>query len=353
MALPVLARCPPFMLAELSIWWIRQMADLAAPVVGRLRDGDPDALVLTPGPPPSRALHVARRRKGRLEAAASVPPGDADGLRALAGASRAPVVLVLPVPPLIRSVELPLAAEASLDRVIRYEMDRLTPFAAEDVFFAHRVTGRDRARAILGCELIVVPKAAVQALLDRLSPAGVTPSALEAAGPGGTVCRIPMVHAEPGRLARERLAWRLAVAGCAAMAAATIAVPVLRQSLALAAVEDRIAELRPAVEQAELLRQRIAAGSAGSGRIAAARRQAAEPLMILAALTDTLPDDTWLAGLSLRERHLVLEGHSAAATRLIAALAGEPLLHNPAFAAPVMRAETGGELFTIQAEAGP
>jgi general secretion pathway protein L len=162
-----------------------------------------------------------------------------------------------------------------------------------------------------------------------------------------------MVHAEPGRVARERLAWRLAVGGCAAMAAATIAVPVLRQSLALAAVEDRIAELRPQVEQAEMLRQRIAAGSAGSGRIAAARQQAAEPLMILAALTDTLPDDTWLASLSLRQRHLMLEGHSAAANRLIAALASEPLLHNPSFAAPVMRAETGGELFTIQAEAGP
>jgi general secretion pathway protein L len=353
MAVPVLARCPPFMLAEFSIWWIRQMADLAAPVAGLLRGGEADVLVLTPGPQPCRELRVARRRKGRLEAAATVPLGDADRLRAVCGAGRIPAILVLPAPPLIRSVELPLAAESSLDRVLRYEMDRLTPFAAEDVFFAHRVTGRDRARAILCCELIVVPKAAVQALLDRLAPAGVAPSALEAAGPGGAVWRIPMVPAEPGRVARERVAWRLAVAACAAMAAATVAVPVLRQSLALAAAEDRMAELRPLVEQAEMLRQRIAAGSAGSGRIAAARRQAAEPLMIMAALTDILPDDTWLDGLSLRERHLVLEGHSAAATRLIAALANEALLHNPSFAAPVTRAETGGEVFTIQAEAGP
>ena len=130
-----------------------------------------------------------------------------------------------------------------------------------------------------------------------------------------------MVPAEAGRQARALLAWRLAVAGCAAMAVAAAALPVLRQSLALAAVEDRIAELRPRVEQAGMLRQRIAAGSAGSGRIAAARRQAAEPLMILAAVTGALPDDTWLDGLSLRQRHLVLEGHSAAATRLIAALA--------------------------------
>jgi general secretion pathway protein L len=341
------------MLPEFSTWWIRQMADLAAPVLGRLRAGAPDALLLTPGPPQTGDLRVARRRNRRPEALATIPIGETERLRAVFAASRAPAILVLPAPPLIRGVELPLAAETSLDRVLRYEMDRLTPFAAQDVFFSHRIVGRDRARSVLHCELIVVPKAAVGSLLHRLSLAGVTPSALEAAGPDGTTCRIPMIPSDPRRLARERLAWRCAVAGCAAMAAATVALPLARQSLALAAAEDRIAELRPQVEQADMLRQRIAAGSAGSLHIAAARQLAAEPLMVLAALTDTLPDDTWLSGLSLHERHLVLEGHSAAATRLIAALASEPLLHNPSFAAPVLRGETGGEVFTIQAEAGP
>nr|WP_294514498.1 PilN domain-containing protein [uncultured Rhodopila sp.] len=329
------------------------MADLAAPVLDRLRTGAPDALLLMPAPPQTDGLNVARRRNGRREAVAIIPIGDTERLRAVFATSRAQAILVLPAPPLIRGVELPLAAEASLDRVLRYEMDRLTPFAAEDVFFSHRIVGRDRARGLLQCELIVVPKAAVRSLLHALSLAGVTPSALEAAGPDGTTCRIPMVPADRRRLARERLAWRCAVAGCAAMAAATVALPLARQSMALAAAEDRMAELRPLVEQAEMLRHRIAAGSAGSGHIATARQQAAEPLMILAALTDTLPDDTWLSGLSLHERHLVLEGHSAAATRLIAALANEALLHNPSFAAPVLRGETGGEVFTIQAEAGP
>ena len=89
------------------------MADLAAPVAARLQAGDPDALVLTPAAHPGRELHVARRRKGRLEAAETVPLGDTERLRAVFGASRAPAILVLPVPPLIRSVQLPLAAEAN------------------------------------------------------------------------------------------------------------------------------------------------------------------------------------------------------------------------------------------------
>jgi general secretion pathway protein L len=70
-------------------------------------------------------------------------------------------------------------------------------------------------------------------------------------------------------------------------------------------------------------------------------------------LTDTLPDDTWLSSLTLRQRTLVMEGHSTASTKLIAGMAAEPRLHDPAFAAPVLRDENGGEVFTIRAGYGP
>ncbi len=66
-----------------------------------------------------------------------------------------------------------------------------------------------------------------------------------------------------------------------------------------------------------------------------------------------LPDNTWLSSLSLQQKRLMIEGHSAAATRLIAALASEPRLRNPSFAAAVLRAENGEEIFTIQAEVSP
>ena len=263
------------------------------------------------------------------------------------------MILVLSQPPLVREVTLPIAAEASLDRVIRYEMDRLTPFTADDVFFAHRVTGRDRGAGVVRIELALVPRIWVRPVLDRLSLCGIVPAKLEATGPGARRYRIPIVQDDPEHQARRRLAWRIGLAACMTAAIAVVAIPVVRQSLALADVEERIAELKPRVDQAAMLRQRIAAGSAGSGKIAAARQQAGEPLTILGVLTDTLPDDTYLTSLTLRQRHLVIEGHSAAATRLITAMASEAHLRNPSFAAPVLRAEKGGEVFTIQAEVIP
>ena len=343
------------MLNELYSWWSRQMADLAAPVLRRLDGGEPDALLLTAQPDRTTICPIARRRKGRLDTLAGIPAEtDAQKLSELINASRGrlPVILVLSAPPLIRDFDLPIVALASLDRVVRYEMDRLTPFAVEDVYFAHRVVETDRTSSVVRLELVLVPKIWVHPLLDRLSRSAIAPVALEAAGPtawsdGSRSC------GSIRSARRAETAWRLAVTACCAMAAAVVALPVVRQSLALRAVEDRIDELRPQVEQVQALRRRIAERSAESGRIAAARGQAGEALTILGVLTDTLPDDTWLTSLTLRRRHLVLEGRSNAANRLISAMASEGRLLNPSFAAPVVRAEDGGEVFTIQADVAP
>ena len=73
----------------------------------------------------------------------------------------------------------------------------------------------------------------------------------------------------------------------------------------------------------------------------------------LAALTGILPDDTYLESLTLQHRRLAVTGRSARAARLIGLLAANPVIRNPAFAAPVTRAPEGGDEFAIRAEVGP
>ena len=43
---------------------------------------------------------------------------------------------------------MPAATEENLPQVLSFEMDRLTPFRSDEVYFDHRVVGRDRAIAI-------------------------------------------------------------------------------------------------------------------------------------------------------------------------------------------------------------
>ena len=101
-----------------------------------------------------------------------------------------------------------------------------------------------------------------------------------------------------------------------------------------------------------VMRKCLVTGSAGF--IESERDKAGRPLVVLAAATRNLPDDTYLTEMELRQRKLTLSGRSAAAARLIAALTADGDFRNPAFAAPVTRLEAlHAELFTINAEVGP
>jgi general secretion pathway protein L len=99
------------------------------------------------------------------------------------------------------------------------------------------------------------------------------------------------------------------------------------------------------------LRDRIRANASGADVFAAETARVGNALQAMAAVTQALPDDTYLTQLTLHERRLMLTGRSAEAARLISALSSGPSLHDPAFAAPVTR--TGGDHgdeFTIRAE---
>ena len=364
------------MLAALFSWWTEQMRDLVAPLTSRASARSKDALVLTYDPAAQGRWRIVRRRNGKITHLATLGADATAAAWRQAFASRRrgePVVITLDQPFLVRRTALPMVAAANLDQLLHYEMDRLTPFAAADVLYSHRVVSRDIAAGTLLVDIAVVPKAWVRDPLQRLADLSIRPAALEPPTDGfptgltaagewparaepshadHAIRRIALDHEDPARRARIRLGWRFASGASAVLAAAVVAVPLIRQSLALADVDAQIAALRPRMDQVDALRRQIAAGSAGAGRIAAARERGTVALRALGVLTDLLPDDTYLTSIALRHAQLTIEGHSTTATKLIAAMAGDPQLKNPSFGAPVVRAENGTDIFTIQAGFG-
>ena len=339
------------MLAEFLSWWWAQLAPLLGPL--RRDSRAPDAMLLRPEP--DGTLSVARRRRGREAITATVAPCQPPGLLRDAASGRRrgePLILSLQGRLLLRQVAVPLAAERDLGSMLAYEIDRLTPFAAADVVWSHRVLARDAIRG-LRIELAIVPRTALAPLLARLDEAGASPTALESIGPDGVTRLLPIAPRDPARAAARQRLEAIALAACIAVGIALVSLPFLGQSLALVHTEARIAALRPAVERAEALRKRIIDGGSGAGLLAAQHAQAATALRALSALTDLLPDDTWLTSFSLRRSQVSIEGHSAQATRLIPLLAADPRLRNPAFIAPVVRDENGVDVFSIRAELMP
>jgi general secretion pathway protein L len=344
------------MLNEFLAWWLRQMLALVPRSWRRADSGPENAIVLAWHEESASADLLSRREHketplGRF----TLDEGGLRQARALLGNRRAPAI-VLRLPPgllLERLVSLPLAAEQGLDRVMRYEMDRFTPFAADEVFFACAVRRRDRAGGKISVAISLVPRTRVAPALAALAQLRLAPTLLEAAAFGAEPQRIPLGAVDGGAGRWRRRGLLAAGAVCAALALVAGGLPFWLQAQARAAVEERIAAVKPRVDQAETLRKRIAAAAEGSDVLGAERARVGDALHAIATLTDLLADDTYLLGLSMQKRQVTMEGSSAAAARLLATLSANPSVHNAAFAAPVTRSEGGGDLFSIRAEIAP
>jgi general secretion pathway protein L len=359
------------MLRDLGSWWMRQMLDLLPARLADMRRGD--ALIVTDeraDDPPGLGFAQYRRRTetrlgrfgmdaGGLDEAASALREVSNG-RGLGRSRERPREIVLRLAPgalLERTVRLPLAAERDPASVLRYEMDRLTPVAADDVVWSFALDRRDRARSQLLVRLSLVPLPALRPLLDALGRVGVAPTALEAETPTGDPRRLALTGGAPsgpGAGSGGRLV-AIAAAFCAVCAVAALVTPFIMQAVARGEVERRIAGLAPRVSEVETLRRRVAAGVPGADVIATERARIGDALQVLATVTDILADDTVLSELSLRQGKLGISGQALAAAKLIPTLAADPLLRNPAFVAPVTRAtdehgEQGPDQFVIRAD---
>jgi general secretion pathway protein L len=339
------------LLGEFFDWWGRQLLDLV-PAGWRGGGQGADALIADAQSP--GLLTLLRRRRGVEQRLGQVRMDDpsATGLRAaLNGRPRGERVLLrLPAEAVLeRSVVLPLAAERDPERVLGYEMERLTPFAADEVFWGFGVEARDKARSRLVVRLTVVPRVAIAGLMDLLAHHGGRPDLLEAptlAGPRS----IRLTH-EAGESVRAWLSERSLLIAAGGLALLVIASPFLRQSLQLSDLQDSLETMRPQMMKAEQLRRKISGAGAGGDAVAAETRRLGDTLEALAAVTEILPDDSYLTEFTMRERKMTLSGLSASAPKLINALSVDPRIRGPAFTAPVTRSESNhNDVFSIRAE---
>jgi general secretion pathway protein L len=346
------------MLAEAFDWWAARMAELVPDWIVRRQAGETNALVIVPGGDFREPATLLVRRNQRETARGVLIPDrtDRETVRAMLDGRLRGRAILLRTPPgalLEKRLDLPLAAAGELGRVIGYDMGRFTPFAADEVFWTWVVEAQDRARGRLRVLVSLIPKAPLSPLLAALDQLGLRPTALEATTAGGTQRLIPM-HQDTAATGWRRHATVALAAACAVLALVAVGLPFLQQAFALSEVENRIATLRPQVAQVQALRQRIAAESAGRDAVADERAKVGDALEVLATVTDLLPDDTFLNDVGLRQRRLTISGQSAAAPRLIAVLASDPMFRNPGFAAPVTRNEAAKtDVFSIRADVGP
>jgi general secretion pathway protein L len=350
------------MLRAFLAWWGQQLFSLLPERIAWADSTGADAVLIFPlgsfGGDTAEGVEVLVRRRGQISRMGQYGL-DGSGLANLKqglGAAGLPTRIIVQLPAgvlLDKQLVLPLAAERDLDRVLRYEMDTETPFTVEEVYWDWTIEARDRAQGRLVLRLFLLPRVRLAGLLAILGQAGVSPFGIEAPRSQGAPLLLPLADETRHAARPERLRLRVAQAVCLGLVFLAAGLPFIRQQIALSAVEARIAAAEPAANEALAVRAQLDGSAGGGDVIRAERARRPDPLKALAALTDALPDDTYLTDFVLKEGRLSISGQSAAATRLIGAIAASAEFREPSFAAPVTRIGLDSnklDQFTIAAE---
>jgi general secretion pathway protein L len=273
------------------------------------------------------------------------------------------VWLVLPESAvLVRSAQLPLAAEEALRDALGFELDRLTPFSREQACFDHRVTGRDATAQKLALELAVTARAPLEARLAQLRELGATvlgagTAADLAVSPTPFNVLAPESRERPATSRTAILARALAVlAGLLALVA--LGYPLWQKREAVIDLQPRLDKAKAGADVADRLVKEIEKLAAERNFIVG-RKQGQQPaIVLLEDLSRLLPDATWVQQLDLKAgpkvRELQISGETGSSSQLIELIEKSGSLANASFKSPLTKGVTPGtERFLIAAEVKP
>ena len=339
-------------------WWSGQLRGLA-PAFGAT--GLP--LVALEGD--SVALLEPRPLDGKAEARVDVAELDAArasavvrGLLERAGESRGRARLAIDARhALVRRVSMPAATEENLGPVLGFEMDRLTPFRSEDVYYDYRVVGRDAGAGTIAVLLAVARREAVDAVLTRMRELGVSVQGVTVADDPG-IDLLPSAQRGEREKPNERLAKQLLAGAALVLLLAALAIPSVRKRAEVHAIRPVLDKALGEAQATDKLVKELERHVADYNYLLAKKHERGPVLAYIEEVARLLPDHTWLQQLDVKStgksREVQVSGETLSSSKLIEILEQSQLLQNAAPRGTVTRGtQPGTERFVIAAEARP
>ncbi len=285
-----------------------------------------------------------------------VPLDDAELLQAVRARleeSGAPRWLLLPSAQVLRrTLTLPAAAEARLRDVLAFELDRQTPFSADQVSYQGRVVARDLAAQQLQVELAVLPRARLDAQLQALGALAPGLSGVDVADADGVrqgYNLLPEAQREQ-RLDPVRRLHLIFAAVALTGLLATLLLTLHNRSVRVEWLRQEVAAATVQAREARLLRNQLQTSAQAANFLATRRASRPTMLEIVNELTQRIPDDTTLDKLTVNDDTVVMVGLSSAAPALVGLLQESPLLEQPALSGAVQSdPRAGRDRFTLTA----
>ena len=255
---------------------------------------------------------------------------------------------------LFKKVILPIEAEENLREVLAFEMDRQTPFNADQVYYDYVINGRDKQNRCLDITLILAPADKISNALRQLDENDVRISAIspceEVDSKLNAVNLLPPEKREKPRK-RYRFINRLLFPVLLLVMTANLMLPVWQKSMFTTRLESELNRYQQQADEVATLRQAVDRAEFENRFLEDKKRTSKQMLEILHELTLLLPDDTWVSHFEIRDDKVHLHGQSVASAVLIPLVESSKLFRNVSFRSPVTQnKKSNTERFHISAE---
>jgi general secretion pathway protein L len=282
-----------------------------------------------------------------------------------AGGSSRLVVALAPRQALRRQVRLPAALEENLKQALGYDLDRHTPFKADELYFDAAIVARDAARNEIVVDLAAARRSVVDHAIAQAEAWGAEVLAVVPDAPDAPVAsRLDLLPEERRARTSYGRGWQVVapLVGLAVLVAVAVAVPVWQKREYAIALGRSVDEARAQASVSERLRGELDR-LAGDYNFVLERKFAfPASVHVLDEITKLLPDDTWLTQMEMKsvargkdtQRELLLRGESANAGRLITAFEESKVFTQAAPRSPTTKIQPGpGEIFDLTAQLRP
>lgn len=250
-------------------------------------------------------------------------------------------------------IYLPLAAQENLQQVVGFELDRYTPFKAEQVYFAAQPLGKTEHGQI-EVLLVYTPRATLDHHLSKLQTLELQPVRVDYCQ-AATICpkSTPIYNLLPERYRPKRNAlaqamhWSLNGLSLLLFLAVLIW-PVRQESQAVDLLKDQLKRLEKDTREIEVQQREISELLQHTQRLIDIKKQMPALDGVLNEISVLLKDDSWLTHFQYADKRLQIQGQSPAASSLIGILEASSYFSNVSFVSPLTQDKASGrERFQI------
>ena len=251
-----------------------------------------------------------------------------------------------------KTLRLPAATEGNLAQALRFEMDRHTPFRAEDVYSDYVVVDRHGSSNEIEVQLVLIPRDELEAQHQQMQAVGLT-AHRASIGPAEKPLDINLLPEQwQAEAHNERVQFNWALAGAMVVVLVACMVgSIWLHDQRLDRLEERQQTVRQEAQAVAGLKRALEDRVESAQFLTQKRLTTPTLIETLKEVTRVLPDDTYLQSLQLEDNRLLLYGFTDRAERLLELINSAQGISEASFArATQADARTSKDQFTLSAQ---